>query len=74
MPGQERFVALALAFQGLQFTGHIHFAVSIVEANVQRDDPDRIPRNQEGILLRVVERESKDATEFLQEIRSLVPV
>ena len=71
MSGQERFIALALPFQGLQLAGHKHFTVGIVEANVQWDDPDRIPRNQEGILLRVVERESKDATEFLQEIRTL---
>ena len=71
--GKEGLVALALALQGLQLGSHVHLPVRIV-ADIQRDDPDRVPGDQEGVLLRVVEREGEDAAQLLQEIRSLVAV
>ena len=70
MARKEWLIAVALPFQGLEFTGCIYFPVSIVKADIQRDYSDGVAGDQELIPFHVVERESENTAEFLQEIRS----
>ena len=73
MAGQERLIALALTFEGLQLGSHIDSAVAVV-AYIKRDHPDRIAGNQELILFLVVEHEGEDATQLFEEIDALVAI
>ena len=74
MPREERLVAFAPPFQGLEFAGYIHLPVGIVETDIQRDHPDGVAGDQELVPFHVVERERENPTEFLQEIRPPVTV
>ena len=60
MSGQEGLVALTLAFEGLQFGGHINGSIAII-ADIQRNHPYRIAGNQELIALLIVEHKGEDA-------------
>ena len=74
MAGQERLVAFALPFQGLQLAGDIDLSVSVVKADIQRNDSDGVAGDQESIFFCVIECKCENPVQFLQEIRSLVAV
>ena len=71
--GKERLIAVTLSLKSFQLTCHIHFAIVVV-ADVKRYYAYGVTSNQELVALGIVEGESEDATEVLQEIDAFVAV
>ena len=71
--GEESFVSLAITLKGLQLTGTIDRAVSIV-SDIEGNDTDRVTRYEEIVFLLIVECKSKNAVEIFQKIDTLLPI
>ena len=73
MPGQERLVTLALAFEGLQFGSHIHLTIAVI-ADIKGNNTNGIAGNQELIALLVVKHKSENTTQVFQEVDALFTI
>ena len=73
MTRQERLVTFALAFECLQFGGHVEGAIAVV-ANVERYDADGVAGDEEGVTLLVVEHEGEDAAQVLEKVDAFLTV
>ena len=71
MTGQKGLISFALAFQGLQLAGHIHFSVGVI-AYVQGDYANGVACNQELVLLLIVEGKGENAVQVFQEMDALL--
>jgi hypothetical protein len=70
---QERLVALTLAFQSLEFTGHIDGAVAVI-SYIKRYHTNGVTGYEELVLLFVVEHKGKDAAEVFEEVDAFLTV
>ena len=70
---QERLVALALAFEGLEFAGDIDGAVAVV-ANIKRYDANGVTGYEEFVALLVVKHKGKDTAEVFEEVDALLAI
>ena len=73
MPRQERLVALALAFEGLQFGGHVDGAVAVV-TDIEGNDADGVAGYEKLVAFLIVEHEGKDAAEVFKEVDALLAI
>ena len=73
MTWQERLVTFALAFERLQFGGHVEGAIAVV-ANVEWYDADGVTGDEEGVTLLVVEHEGEDAAQVFQKVDAFFSV
>ncbi len=71
--GQERFIAVALAFKSLQLTCHENFSVVII-SYIKRNDSDMVAGYEEGILLLVIKGKGENAVQVFKKVKSLVAV
>ena len=71
--GKERLIAVTLSLKSFKLACHIHFTIVVV-ADVKRYYAYGVTSNQELVALGIVEGESEDATEVLQEIDAFVAV
>ena len=65
MAWQEGLVALTLSFEGFQFRGDIHGAVTAV-TDIKRYHTDGVAGNQKLVFLLVIKGEGEDTTEVFK--------
>ena len=70
MAWQEGLVAVAEAFESLEFAGRIHSSVGI-EPNVERNDADWVAGNQKLVAFFVVKGKGENAVQIFQKVDSL---
>ena len=65
MSRKERLITLAESFKRFQFAGAVHGAVGII-TDIQRNDSDRVARNQKLVFFLVIQGKGKDSAQVFQ--------
>ena len=73
MSRKERFIALTISFERLQFAGAIHRSVLVV-TDIQGNHANGIAGNQEIILFFVIKGKGENSVQFLQERNTFVAI